>query len=351
MLKDDIDSLLNEGVKNNDFPGANYKVIYHDGRSIKGSVGYIQTHPVKMRNSINTIYDCASLTKVCSTTPMILHLIEEGKFKLDTKLCDLLYNFKHDHITIKHLLTHSSGLPADIPNAYTLKDKTQVKKYVYNVDLINPVGEKVVYSDIGFILLGFLIETITNKTLDEYAKEVVFGPLKMHDTTYHPVEVLCAPTELREDDIYNGYLQGNVHDEKAFALQNEAGHAGMFSTVDDIGKYLLSLLRNDETILSKETVESLYPIQMEDVSKLGNKLIRSLGFNKPTKNGTTGQYSSLENTILHTGFTGCNIWIEKSKGVAFVMLSNAVHPKRSNNNIFKYRRMISDLILSSGEAE
>lgn len=349
MLTHEINEILNKGVETSDFPGANYAVIYKDGTILMDSVGYFRTHPEKIKNSLNTIYDCASLTKVVLTTTMILKLIEEQRIYLSSTISELLPLFKHDEITIEHLLTHCSGLPADIRKANTYRNRKQIEDYIYSVELINPVGKRIVYSDIGFILLGFVVEQITGKTLPKYATEVVIEPIGLENTSYHPEKTLCAPTEYRNDDVYKGYLQGKVHDEKSFALGNEAGHAGLFSTVQDISKFILSYLRNDGKLLKKETVDSLYPVRKRDVSVNGNPLIRSLGFNKPTKGGTTGSYSHFEDTILHTGFTGCNLWIDKQIGMGFVLLSNAVHPKRENNNIFKYRRMIADLIIPRQE--
>lgn len=349
MLKEQITNLLLEGVEKGDFPGASYAVIYKDGRIISDFLGYKQTLGEKIKNDGSEIYDCASLTKVVSTTTMIMKMMEEGLFDFETKISSLLPEFKHKEIRIKHLLTHSSGLPADIPKAKTLKNKEDVVERVYNFDLINPIGEKVVYSDIGYILLGFIIEKLSGKSLDEYSRDVIFSPLKMTDTSYHPKKERCAPTEYRDDDVYKGLLQGLVHDEKAFALSCEAGHAGMFSTVHDLSRFILSFLRNDEQVLKKDTVDLLFPVRIKDVNKNGYPLVRSYGWDKPTIGGTAGDGVSFDNTIVHTGFTGCNMWIEKEKGIGFVMLSNAVHPKRELNGIIKYRKRIGNLIIPTLE--
>lgn len=344
-----IDSYLLEGIEKQDFPGVSYAVVYKDGRIDTNFLGYKSLYPKKIKNEGNEIYDCASLTKVISTTTMILKLIEECKLTLETPVSSVLPRLKHKHITVYDCLTHSSGLPADIPNAYTLRNRIDVERNIYSFDLIYETGKRVVYSDVGYILLGWMIETVMSKSLDIFAKEVIFEPLKMTDTSYHPYRERCAPTELREDDVYTGYLQGLVHDEKSFALDGEAGHAGMFSTVHDLSKFILSILNNDERVLKKETVDSLFPLQKEDVSDKGSRLVRSLGWNKPTQGGTAGDQVSFENTILHTGFTGCNLWIEREKGIGFVMLSNAVHPKRNLNNIIYYRNRIGNMIIPKGD--
>jgi CubicO group peptidase (beta-lactamase class C family) len=342
-----ISDLLKEGVQKGDFPGATYAIVYKDGTIDYDFVGYRQLEPNLIKNDGSEIYDCASLTKVISTTTLIMQLIEEEKIGLQTKIKDVLPDFKHKDILVEHLLTHTSGLPADIPHAKTLTNRDMVLKKIYDFDLINPVGEKVVYSDIGFILLGLIIEKITGKTMDENAKEKIFKPLNMDDSSYHPDKDRCAPTEFRNDEVFQGLLQGQVHDEKSFAMGGLAGHAGLFSTSRDLSKFILSILNNDGAILKPETVNTLFKCQASKLGNQGNVLHRALGWNKPSIGGTAGDYSSFEDTILHTGFTGCNLWIERKRGIGFVMLSNAVHPYRNRNNIIKYRNQIGNMILSS----
>lgn len=344
-----ITNLLKEGVINEHFPGCSYAVIYKDDKIDTDFVGYKQILPTKIKNNGTEIYDCASLTKVISTTTMTMKLIEENQLSLDTKISDVLPRFIHTGVTVFNILTHSTGLPADIPNATALRNKNDVEQKVYEFDLIYPTGKRIVYSDVGFILLGWMIEDITNQPLDVYAYETIFKPLNMIDTSYKPDTSRCAPTEYRDDTVYTGLLQGMVHDEKSFALSGVSGHAGMFSTVKDISKFIQSILRNDGVILKPKTVTMLFELRMEDISDKGTRLVRTLGWDKPTFGGTAGNNVSFENTIVHTGFTGCNVWIERELGIGFVMLSNAVHPKRSLNNIIRYRNRIGNIIVPPKE--
>lgn len=344
-----IESLLQEGVNQEHFPGAHYHIVYRDRPSIHGYVGYVRTHPKKEELTGSEIYDVASLTKVISTTTIIMKLIEQHQCSLQAKVVEFLPNFKHRDITIYHLLTHTSGLPADIPRANTLQNKDDVLSHIFEVDLIHPVGTKIVYSDIGFIILGLIIQKITKKVLYIVAEELIFQPLQMHHTSYHPTPSQCAPTELREDHVFNGYLQGLVHDEKSFALGGNAGHAGLFSTTADIARFIDMFLQEDETVLSKRTMDDLFVARAFDTNPNGYPLIRALGWDKPTPGGTSGDYTDLEQTIVHTGFTGCNMWIDRAHGVGFVMLSNAVHPKRNRNGIIPYRKQIANLIMKDKE--
>ncbi len=345
----EITELLNQGVKQGDFPGAAYAVVYKNGLIDKDFVGYKQIYPKQILNNGSELYDVASLTKVIVTTTLLMKLIENKKTSLNSKISDILPNFKHKEVTIFDLLTHSSGLLADIPNAKTLRNKSDVLNKVFSFDLEYPTGKNVVYSDIGFIILGIIVEKLSKKTLNEFAKEIIFRPLKMKDTSFFPDKSRSAPTEYRNDEVYTGLLKGIVHDEKAFALGGVSGHAGMFSTTDDLSKFILSILNNDELILKKETVDMLFIPRIEVLTDKGSKIIRALGWDKPTKGSTAGDYVSFEDTILHTGFTGCNLWIDRSRGIGFVMLSNAVHPHRENNNIRKYRNKIGNIILPNKE--
>lgn len=343
-MYEDIKELLQSGVLNKHFPGATYCVVHKNGDIYCDKVGYKSLYPTKIPLVNDTIYDIASLSKVISTTTCIMKLIEDEKLSLEDKVSHILSRFKHSDITIYHLLTHTSGLQADIENASALRNEEEVFNKIYNYELINNVGEKIVYSDIGFILLGKIIEVITDKSLDQYAEETIFKPLGMKDTSYFPKKELCAPTELREDNVFSGYLQGLVHDEKSFALNGISGHAGLFSTSKDIAKFILAIL-NEEFVLNKHLTNELFKIREECIGPSNNLLVRALGWEKPTRGGTAGDYVDRDNTILHTGFTGCNMFIERKKGIGFVLLSNGVHPKRERNKIGSYRNEIGNMII------
>ena len=340
---------LKEGVRKKDFPGAAYAVVYKNGKVDKDYVGYRQTVPKKITLNGNEIYDCASLTKVVSTTTMMMKLIETKRLSLEKSISDVLPDFRHDDVKIKHILTHTSGLPADIPRARRLSNRDDVATRIYDMDLIHPPGQSVIYSDVGFILLGWVIESVTGKRLDTFARETIFTPLKMKDTSYHPDKERAAPTEIRDDKVHQGLLKGDVHDEKAYALGGEAGHAGMFSTVDDLSRFILSFLNNDEKVLKKETVDMLFPVRIDDTSNQDVRHVRSYGWQKPTKGGTAGDKVDFESTILHTGFTGCNLFIDRKHEIGFVLLSNAVHPKRKNNKIGHYRHKLANMIMAKKE--
>ena len=196
-------------VKDKVFPGCNYAVIADDIEI--DSVGNKALIPNVEPNNIDTLYDLASLTKVVVTNTLITKLLQENKINLNDKVKKYLPDFKHEDITIFHLLTHSSGLPADI-DWKECNNRQELIKSIYDKNLIYKTGEDVIYSDLGFIFLGFIIEKIYNKSLDVIASEEIFKPLNMNDTSFNPKD---KPTEITSD---RGVVRGFVHDEKAYIL-------------------------------------------------------------------------------------------------------------------------------------
>ncbi len=344
-MTEQVKAILEKGVEEGAFPGATFCLVHHDGRTEVGATGHKSLVPKKEKNTEKTIYDVASLTKVVATTTMIMRLFDTGKAGLDTRVCTVLPRYGHKNTTIAELLTHTSGLPADIPSPRTLKTKEDVLGRIYAMDLIYEPETRIVYSDVGFILLGEIIEKITGKSLDVFARETIFTPLGMNDTGYHPDVSRTAPTEIRNDETHQGLLKGKVHDEKSFAMDGLSGHAGLFSTASDLGRFVLSILRND-TVLEKRTVDTLFQETVALPDRQGRMLRRSLGWDKPTPGGIGGDHVSVNDTILHTGFTGCSIVIDRKAGTGIVILSNGVHPDREKNGMNPYRRLVADVIYS-----
>lgn len=344
-----VNELINDAIADGAFPGANYCLIAD--QVYFGSLGMRSLYPVPEKNTLDTIYDLASVSKVVSTTTSIMLLLEAGKLRLYDTVSQYLPRFRHKEVVIWDLLTHTSGLPADIPGAAKLKSREETLDKIYAFDLIYPKNTKIVYSDIGFILLGFIVEAVSGMTLDEFAKKNIFIPLEMKDTGYNPEDTKrCAPTEYRNDEIYQGYLRGHVHDEKSYILGGVAGHAGVFSTVNDLSHFLDMLLHDGvyhgSQFLSKPTVDLLFTKQVE--VKEGISLdtdSRGLGWIVKGSYSSAGDLAS-PNTILHTGYTGTNLFIDRTNRVAFALLSNRVHPTRNNVKIIAFRPKLGNYIIS-----
>lgn len=341
-----LNNLIEAEINRGSFPGANY-VLLANGKSYFNSLGNKSLYPKVEENDIDTLYDMASVTKVVCTTTAIMLLLERGKLRLYDYVSYFLPEFKHKDITVWDLLTHSSGLPADVSKSL-YNTKEELLEHIFNVDLKYEKNTKIVYSDIGFILLGFIIEKITNQKLDEFVSENIFKPLEMKDSCYNPKDVnRCAPTEDRGKYIDRGY----VHDEKAHTLGGVAGHAGLFSTVKDINNFMEMILNDGvykgKKFLEKKTIDLLFTPQVEEkkgVCMVGNR--RGLGWIVKGEFPVCGDLAS-PNTIMHTGFTGTHVFIDRDNKVAFCMLTNRVHPTRENTAIIGFRGRVANYIFTN----
>jgi len=347
---DHINNLINKAIEDGVFPGANYCLVT-DNKIYSESLGYKSLYPEKELNSLATIYDLASVTKVVCTTTSIMILLEQGYLRLYDPVVNYLPEFRHQDILIWDLLTHTSGLPADIPQAAKLKSREETLEKIWQFDQIYEKNAKILYSDIGFILLGLIIEAVCGKSLDEFARENIFVPLMMRDTGFNPEDKKrCAPTEERRDEIYNGYIRGYVHDEKAYILGGVAGHAGLFSTVDDLSNFIEMILHNGffrgRQFLATPTIDLLFTPQVEMKNSISlNTSRRGLGWILQGNYSSAGDLASIK-TILHTGFTGTNIFVDRINNIGFAMLTNRVHPTRNNNKIIPFRSKLGNYIIS-----
>lgn len=334
-----VEAFLANYVEEGVFPGCNFAVITKDDKQFC-SVGYRQIEPFKVENSLETIYDMASCTKVIVTTSCILKLIESGRLTLDTKVCEIIPELSQKELTIRCLLNHTSGYPADVAG-YKAMSTEQMIETIYHTELETPMGSRVHYSDINFILLGFIVKRLCG-SLDGYADEVLFKPLEMKHSGFCPDESLkslCAPTEIIENR--GGLIQGIVHDGKGFKLGGVSGHAGLFSTIEDLSHFIEMLLNdgvyNGNRVFSRHTINLL-----KKQTTLGLNENRSLGWVGSDPNYTQGDLHS--NTIIyHTGFSGPTILVDFENKAGFLLLCNRVHPTRENKKILTARSYLFNL--------
>lgn len=320
----EVDSIVRDAIAQHQVPGA-VVLIGHHGRVIyRKAFGWRSLEPRRERMTVNTIFDLASLTKVIATTPCVMELMEEGKIRLNDPVVRYMPEFgangKQD-ITVRQLLIHYSGLAPDLDLAQPWQGKETAYQMAFQEKPENPPGARFVYSDINYIMLGALVERITGKPLNEYAEEHIFKPLKMTHTQFLPPRAWIPRIAPTQYDEHNVMLRGVVHDPTARRMGGVAGHAGLFSTADDLGKFCQALL--DGKLLSPLTIEKMStPQQPPNATD-----VRGLGWDIDTP------FSSNRGELLpvgsfgHTGFTGTSVWIDPITRTYIIILANGVHPR------------------------
>ncbi len=334
----EFNKYLNKLVKEGVFPGCSYCIITND-KIIKGSVGYKALIPNKEKNDINALHDIASLTKLLVTNLLIALLLRDKLIDLNDYVIKYLPNFKYDNVKIIHLLTHSSGIKP-LFDKFNIKSKDE---FLTNIELEFTPGTSAHYIDNNFILLGFIVEKIYNKPIDILANELIFKPLEMRDTSYNPTDTeRCVPTEDTKD---RGLVKGFVHDEKAYFLNGVAGHAGVFSTIDDLSHFLEMIL-HDGYYKGKQIIDKTYiDLWFTPLFISEDSIRRTVGWIY-AKSSVLAQDICSDDTIIHTGFPGHEILIDRANDFAFVMLSNRIHPTRDNKLLLEKRKDINKKLYS-----
>ena len=348
-------SVIENAIADQAFPGATLAVGYRGNVSYHafGHLSYGKDSPA---TKLDTMYDIASLTKVVVTTTLVEKLAE-GDFpsplELDAPIERYLPQWAsgpqpewRHKVTIRNLMTHSSGLPAFQEYWRTSKGKSDTLRMIFAEPLEYEPGTKVVYSDLGIILMAEIIYGLTGKPLDQLANEYVFQPLGMKDSMYNPPKKLwpaIAPTEVDERWRHR-LIQGEVHDENAYAIGGVSGHAGVFSTSPDLAAFCQMLLNGGvyahHRILKRATIAEFTAPQPLA------KNARTLGWVVPTEGSSSGRYFSAH-SYGHTGFTGTTIWIDPDRQLFVVVLTNRVNPTRENHKIAEVRPAVHDAILKS----
>ncbi len=340
----EIKSIINKLVLADATPGVTYRVIsggklFEGALGLRSKYGMNDNHMIleEEKNDINTIYDIASLTKVVCTVPIIFRLHEQGKLDLNDKVSKYLPNFKHADISIYDLLTHTSGLPADLGSKEIVPREKIIEK-LYSLDLVNKKGE-FVYSDVGYMILGLMIENIYGKSLDKVFEEEVTMPLDMANTCFNPKNIeLIAPTELTRQ---RGVVRGIVHDEKSASMGGIAGHAGVFSTAEDLSNFTTMILNNGmfkgKKYLDKSTIEKWFtPLEKDRDYYRSYSWFVGCNPNIITKNSN--------DIISFHGFTGPSISMDKKTNTTIIMMTNRVHPTRDNKRNTNMRSDITNQI-------
>lgn len=305
----------------------------------------------------DAVFDVASLTKVAATTTAVALLVDEGRVQLDAPVVRYLPEFAgvpgHDAITVRHLLAHNSGLPSPMRLWKHAKTRAELMQLVYRIPVEAAPGERQHYRDENFILLGELVERVSGQPLDRFLAVRAFGPLGLRDTGFNPPAALLPripPTEL---DTYHRHrlVRGTVHDESADLMGGVSGHAGLFASAADLARlaqlYLDEGRAGGQPLLRPETVRSFATRQDQPAGST-----RALGWDTPGTAGRSfaGPLASPA-AIMHTGFTGTSLYIDRDRRAFVVLLTNRVNPTRENRQIGAARIAIHTAVLQALDAD
>ena len=300
--------IIKEYVDNNLLPGACFALVCKD-EYVCDYYGYRSLFPDKEELTIDTIYDIASLSKVVGTSTMLSKLMEEGLIHFEDKVSDILDDFPYKNLTVLNLICHTSGYPADDKDYKKCQNKEELWSFIKNLELTYETGSKVEYSCFNYIILGRIIEHFKG-SLQDYASEILFRPLKSENIMYNPEQFnkqdKCAPTEVTEA---RGVIKGIVHDGKAYINGGQSGNAGLFSDIETLARFT-SMMLNDgifesDSILNKESIERF----KECYTKGLNQSRTMGGWFFGDKNTSAGELIS-DISLYHTGFTGTSIYID-----------------------------------------
>lgn len=342
-MTDRIDELIHKYIELKTFPGGVLLVGEEVDVILEKAYGFRAIYPQKEENSINTIYDLASLTKVVATLPAIMKLLEDGEIRLWDPVARFLPEFssgKKQDVRIYHLLTHTSGLPP-YSNAWRYaKSPYELRQELLNTDLSYETGKDTVYSCLNFIFLGYIVEKITQSSINDYLKENIYSKLGMLDTGYLPENrERIAPTCERDGEI----LRGKPDDELAYYQGGISGNAGLFSTARDLYKYARSLINFRYSIFSSLTIELF---TRKHIS-FGEEN-RGLGWMIKSISSSCGALFS-DRSFGHTGYTGTSLWIDPERKIIVIFLSNRTHLSRKDNleRMIEFRPRLHNVIISS----
>ena len=324
-----IDTAINQAIEQGRLPGAVVLIGHGDQVVYRKAYGKRALVPVPEAMTVDTVFDCASLTKVIATTPSLMKLFEQGRFRLNDKITDYIPEFQggKSDITIRNLFTHFSGLRPDVPLEPTWTGYQTGIHLAVTDPPAGPPGVRFVYSDINFILLGELVHRLSGQMLSDYARQNIFLPLGMKETMFQPPTALVPRIAPTERFPKNGPpLRGMVHDPTARNMGGVAGHAGLFSTADDLARFARMMIGGGELdgvrIFSALTVRKF----TEPQSPPDQPVLRGLGWDIDSPNsGNRGELFPI-GSYGHTGFTGTSIWIDPASRSYVILLANSVHP-------------------------
>ncbi|HZR84352.1 MAG TPA: serine hydrolase domain-containing protein [Candidatus Binatia bacterium] len=366
-----VEDALDEAVKRGVFPGAVLLVSRAGEVVLERAVGSRSIEPERAAMRPEVVFDLSSLTKPLATTLAFLLLVKERRVAVDDRVTRYFHNFGvhgKGRVTFRHLLTHSSGLAAHRPfykdiarlerqagrlNFVASRGaKEWVFEQIHREKLEAEPGTKVIYSDLGFMLLGQVVETITRQTLDRFCHSRIYGPLGLRALSFidltqmrarriEPVSEMIAATA--RCPWRKRILCGEVDDDNAYAMGGVAGHAGLFGSARDVDALATALEkagRGEHDLLPRELVQAMWTL---DETVPGST--RTLGWDTPSPRSSSAGSRMSPRTVGHLGFTGVSLWMDLEREVHVVLLTNRVHPSRDNDRLAEFRPRIHDLVM------
>jgi serine-type D-Ala-D-Ala carboxypeptidase len=367
-------AVLQEGIAQRAFPGAAVSIVFRGELVALKGLGRFTYDAASPAVAAETILDLASVTKVVATTPAAMLLYERGELDLDAPVVGLAPGFdsgdaRRREVTVRMLLAHSSGLPgyvklweqvgAETGHVPSLQEdhgaahedrrgahedqRTAMVRAAMETALAAEPGTRAEYSDIGFVILGEILERLAGEPLDSFCAREIFGPLGLAATGFCPPEALRSTISPTEDDrtLRHRVIQGEVQDENAWAMGGVAGHAGLFAPAADVARFGQCMLAGGAPILRPETV-ALFT--RRETSPQGTS--RALGWDTPSSPSQSGQYFS-PRSYGHLGYAGTSLWIDPERELAITLLTNRTWPDRRSQKIKQIRPKFHDVVVEA----
>jgi CubicO group peptidase (beta-lactamase class C family) len=348
-------AILREAIGQHSFPGAALAVTHHGRLVASHSFGRFTYDETASRVLPETVFDIASVTKAVATTPTAMILFERGRLQFETPVSRLLPGFvslspahqrsRREAVTVRMLLAHCSGLPAYERLFEYARSKDEMVRAAMTTPLASVPGAKAEYSDIGFILLGEILERLADEALDQFVQREIFDALGLRKTYFIPPIELRPQIPPTEDDrtFRRRIIQGEVNDENAWMMGGVSGHAGMFASAPDLALFAQCLLQGGAPLVKAATVEVF---TRREETPAGTS--RALGWDTPSQPSSSGTWFS-PSSFGHLGFTGTSLWIDPKRQLSVTLLTNRTWPDRSSQAIRQVRPAVHDALVEALE--
>ncbi len=339
-------SILEKAIAARAFPACSLAITFRGELVAHKALGRFTYDPASPEVTTASLFDLASLTKVVATTAMAMILYERGLLDLEAPVTAIVPEFANNdsrrrEVTLRMLLAHSSGLPAYEKLFLRAKTREDLLQAAFTTPLAAAPGARAEYSDIGFIILGVVLERLADEPLDAFCQREIFGPLGMANTTFNPTRALKDSIPPTADDrtFRHRIIQGEVQDENASVLGGIAGHAGLFSTAEDLAIFAHAMLNGGYPILRSTTVELF---SRRESAPEGTS--RALGWDTPSLPSQSGKYFS-PRSFGHLGYTGTSLWIDAERQLSITLLTNRTWPDCQNEAIKQVRPAFCDAVI------